>query len=107
MATKYSFDEPTNREDLSDVITKLWADDTPITSMCGKTKATGTKHEFPEDELAAAKANAQVEGADITAVAATSRTRKSNHTQIYRDWETRAYSIRLERWGGSSVVWAT
>lgn len=82
MATKYSFDEPTNREDLSDVITKLWADDTPITSMCGKTKATGTKHEFPEDELAAAKANAQVEGADITAAAATSRTRKSNHTQI-------------------------
>lgn len=82
MATKFSYNEPTNREDLSDVVTKLWADDTPITSMCGKAKATGTKHEFAEDELEAAKANAQVEGADITAKAATSRTRKSNHTQI-------------------------
>lgn len=82
MATKYSFDEPTNREDLSDVITKLWADDTPITSMCGKAKATSTKHEFAEDELAPAKSNAQIEGADITPTAATSRTRKDNHTQI-------------------------
>ena len=49
---QYTYDEPTNREDLTDVITNISPKETPITTMIGKTKAKATYHEFPEDELA-------------------------------------------------------
>ena len=39
---KYTYDEKTNREDLTDVITNISPTDTPITSMIGKTKAKAT-----------------------------------------------------------------
>lgn len=86
---KYTYDEKTNREDLTDVITNISPTDTPITSMIGKTKAKATYHEFPEDELAAAAANAHVEGEADTVTDAPARTRKGNHTQIMK----RGYSV--------------
>ena len=86
---KYTYDEKTNREDLTDVITNISPTDTPITSMIGKTKAKATYHEFPEDELAAAAANAHVEGEADTVADAPARTRKGNHTQIMK----RGYSV--------------
>lgn len=86
---KYTYDEPTNREDLTDVITNISPTDTPITTMIGKTKAKATYHEFPEDELAAAAVNAHVEGEADTATDAPARTRKGNHTQIMK----RGYSV--------------
>ena len=86
---KYTYDEPTNREDLTDVITKLSPTETPITSMIGKTKAKATYHEFPEDELADAAVNAHVEGEKDVAVAAPARVRKGNHTQIMK----RGYAV--------------
>ena len=86
---QYSYDEPTNREDLTDVITNISPKETPITTMIGKTKAKATYHEFPEDELADAAENAHVEGEKDTAAAAPARTRKGNHTQIMK----RGYSV--------------
>lgn len=84
-----TYSEPTNREDLTDVITNISPTQTPITTMIGKTKATSTYHEFPEDELAAAVVNACIEGASDTATAAPARTRKGNHTQIMK----KGYSV--------------
>ena len=78
---QYSYDEPTNREDLTDVITNISPKETPITTMIGKTKAKATYHEFPEDELADAAENAHVEGEKDTAAAAPARTRVTNTQQ--------------------------
>lgn len=83
MAT-YSYDEKTNREDLTDVIVNISPTETPIQSMIGKTKAHGTYHEFPEDELAEAAKNAHVEGEAFKPAEVGSRARKGNHTQIFQ-----------------------
>ena len=50
--------------------------------MAPKAKATNTLHEWQTQDLAAAAANAQVEGDDATAVAATPTVRLNNRTQI-------------------------
>jgi len=71
-----------NREDLSDIIKNISPEDTPIYSTAGDTKATGTYHEWIEEELASPGANAQVEGDDITAAASSHRTRVGNYTQV-------------------------
>ena len=81
---KFTYNEPTNREDLTDVITNISPLQTPIVSMIGSTKAKATRHEFPEDVLSDAAANAYVEGAADTTVAAPARTRKGNYTQIMK-----------------------
>ena len=81
MAT-YSFSEPTNREDLSDVITNISPTETPLTSAFGKTKAKSTKHEWVEDDLADARKNAHAEGEDVTAEEVGARKRLYNYTQI-------------------------
>ena len=65
-----------NREDLADIIYNISPTDTPFLGSIGKTKATAVLHEWQTDTLAAAAANAQLEGDDIqsfTAVSATSR----------------------------------
>jgi hypothetical protein len=71
-----------NREDLSDTIYRIAPTETPFLNMAAKTKATATLHEWQTQDLAAAAANAQVEGDDATAVAATPTVRLSNRTQI-------------------------
>lgn len=71
------------REDLSDVIYSIAPTDTPIMSSIGKSKATGTFHEFQTDSLAAATtANALIEGADATSATMIPTTRIGNFTQI-------------------------
>lgn len=71
------------REDLSDVIYSISPTDTPIMNSIGKSKATGTFHEWQTDTLAAATtANALVEGADATSATITPTTRIGNFTQI-------------------------
>jgi hypothetical protein len=71
-----------NREDLSDIIYRISPTDTPLLNMASKAKATNTLHEWQTQDLATAAANAQVEGDDATAVAATPTVRLSNRTQI-------------------------
>lgn len=71
------------REDLSDVIYSIAPTDTPIMSSIGKSKATGTFHEFQTDSLAAATtANALIEGADATSATMIPTIRIGNFTQI-------------------------
>jgi len=81
---KFTYDEPTNRDDLTDVITNISPTQTPIVTMIGTTKAKSTYHEFPEDTLSDATANAYIEGAPDTTVAAPARNRNGNYTQIMK-----------------------
>src|SRR5947209_6491038 len=72
-----------NREDLSDAIYNISPTDTPFQNMVAKTKATAVLHEWQPDALAAAAANAQLEGDDISSfAAATPTTRAQNRCQI-------------------------
>ena len=71
------------REDLSDVIYSISPTDTPIMSSIGKSKATGTFHEWQTDALAAATTgNALVEGANATSATLSPTSRIGNQTQI-------------------------
>jgi len=71
------------REDLSDVIYSIAPTDTPIMNSIGKSKATGTFHEWQTDTLAAATtANALIEGADATSITVVPTVRIGNFTQI-------------------------
>ena len=72
-----------NKEDLLDVITNISPLDTPMFSAFGKSKAKGTYHEWLSDELAAATANAHVEGADYVFARRNPRVRTGNYTQIF------------------------
>lgn len=71
-----------NREDLINVITNIAPTATPFLSLCGKTTATATLHEWQTQDLAAAASNAQAEGDDATAKVITPTVRLSNRTQI-------------------------
>lgn len=71
-----------NREDLSNIIDRISPTDTPFYSMCAKTKATATLHEWQTQDLAAAANNAVAEGDDATANAVIPTVRLGNRTQI-------------------------
>jgi len=72
-----------NREDLSDIIYDISPTETPFMSSIPRTTATGTKHEWQKDALAAASGtNAQIEGADAVTDAVTATTRLFNYSQI-------------------------
>lgn len=71
-----------NREDLIDVITNISPKDTWFTQNTANVRATSVKHEWQTDALAAAGANAQVEGDDYTATAVVPTARVQNSTQI-------------------------
>ncbi len=71
------------REDLSDVITRIDPDETPIFSALRKETANGVFVEWQVQELAAAVAtNYQNEGADASYATPTATTRLGNHMQI-------------------------
>lgn len=74
-----------NREDLSDIVSRITPQDTPIYSMIGKTKCTNTRPEWEIDTLRAPAANAQLEGDEYAYSAITVPTRVSNRTQIFRE----------------------
>jgi hypothetical protein len=71
-----------NREDLTNIISRIDPTETPVYSMCAKTKATATLHEWQTQALAAAASNAQAEGDDFDAPAVTPTVRLTNRTQI-------------------------
>lgn len=71
-----------NREDLTDVIYRISPTATPFMSMCAKSKASNTLHEWQTQDLASAATNAQAEGDDATAKTVTPTTRLTNRTQI-------------------------
>lgn len=71
-----------NREDLEDVMYMISPTETPFLSMAARTKATSTKHEWQTDALAAAAANAQIEGDDAAGGTSVASTRYANYLQI-------------------------
>ena len=71
-----------NREDLTDIIYRISPTQTPVLNMASKAKASNTLHEWQVQELAAAAANAQAEGDDLTAKVVTVTARLNNRTQI-------------------------
>jgi acid stress-induced BolA-like protein IbaG/YrbA len=73
-----------NREDLSDTIYNISPIEVPFQSMIGKSKATATLHEWQTDSLAAAAANAQLQGDDVSFAAAAVTARINNRTQVLR-----------------------
>jgi hypothetical protein len=82
MATFQTYTSIGNREDLSDVIYNISPTETPFMSSIGKTKATATYHEWQTDSLAAAAANAVVEGDTASDITVTPTVRVGNRTQI-------------------------
>jgi len=77
-----SYDAAGNREDLIDNIFDVSPVETPMLSAIKKTKATNRIHEHQIDVLAAAAANAAIEGNDQSGSAPAATTRINNYTQI-------------------------
>lgn len=76
-----------NREDLSDVVSRITPEDTPIYSMIAKESTTSISPEWEIDALSAPGANAYPEGDQYSYAAVTPVTRVKNHCQIMRkDW---------------------
>ena len=79
------YDTTGNREDLSDMIFDVSPSETMVLSAIKKGKASNTIHEFQIDALAAAGANAAIEGDDAAAANAITATSKlNNYTQILK-----------------------
>lgn len=72
------------REDLSDIISNISPTQTPFLSNIGTSSTTQTQFDWQTDSLAAAAANAHIEGDDTAATAQTATTRYVNYTQIYK-----------------------
>lgn len=73
------------REDLTDVIYNLSPTETPFVTNIDRGKCSQTLHEWQTHSLAAAAANHQFQGDDITSTdAGTTTTRLGNRTQISR-----------------------
>lgn len=75
-----------NREDLSNELTLLAPEETPILSLAAKSRASSTFHEWIVDDLAAPSTAGISEGADVTAFTDqfAGRARLGNYTQIFR-----------------------
>lgn len=73
-----------NREELSDVVSRITPEDTPIYSMIEKISVKTTHPEWEVDDLAAPAANIQLEGDDYTFGTTTPAERMGNYTQIMR-----------------------
>jgi hypothetical protein len=70
------------REDLSDTIYNISPAEVPFQASIPHVKATQMNHEWQTDSLAAAAANAVIEGDDVTAGSSTPTTRLGNITQL-------------------------
>lgn len=71
-----------NKLDMSEIITNIAPDDTPLFNMIGRTKATAVTHEWLEDTLGEPRTNKQPEGYTYTTEAVEPRVRLNNYTQI-------------------------
>lgn len=73
-----------NREELSDVVSRITPEDTPIYSMIEKETFDTTHPEWAVDDLAAPAENIQLEGDEYTFGATSPATRYGTYTQIMR-----------------------
>ena len=72
----------TNREEMSDVVSRITPEDTPIYSMIKKESFKTVHPEWVVDDLAAPAANIQLEGDTYAFDASVAPDRLGNHTQI-------------------------
>lgn len=91
MAKASSYNTAGNREDLSDILTILEPESTPLTSMANKATATGTFFEVQVDDLSTASFDGVNEGEDVTSFdnKAANRARIGNYVQKFR----RTYAV--------------
>jgi len=75
-----------NREDLTDILTILAPEETPVLSMANKSKATATFNEWTVDVLATPSSTGIQEGTDISAYTDkfAGRARLGNYVQLFR-----------------------
>src|SRR5690554_1119135 len=73
-----------NKEELSDVVSRITPEDTPIYSLIGKGSTSSVHPEWETDELAAPAENIRTEGDEYTFDAITPPERMGNYTQIMR-----------------------
>lgn len=78
-----TYNQVGEREDLTNIVTNITRDETPLFSRLGKVKATGLYHEYQTDTLAATSTGGAIEGADFSFAIPTARTRLGNYTQIF------------------------
>lgn len=77
-----------NKLDMSDIITNISPDETPLYSKISRTRATATNHEWLEDSLGEPIVNKKPEGFTYTTQTVSPRVRLNNYTQImYRGIE--------------------
>ena len=86
MASSTSYNTAGDREDLTDILTILEPESTPLTSLASKKKATGTYFEWQVDDLNTAEFAGVAEGEDVTSFSnqAANRTRLGNYIQKFR-----------------------
>lgn len=72
------------RESLSEIIKNISPEETPFQSNIRTESVSNTYYEFQTDELAAAAANSQIDGDDVSFSAITPTTRLGSYTQIMR-----------------------
>lgn len=75
-----------NREDLSDILTILAPEETPLLSLCPKVKANSTFHEWTVDSLGAPSTVGIKEASDVTSFddKFSNRARLGNYVQTFR-----------------------
>lgn len=74
-----------NREELSNIVSRITPEETPIYSMASKGDAKSVHPEWETDKLAVPKANAQLEGDEYSFNAIDVPVRLGNYTQIFRN----------------------
>lgn len=92
MAQSLSYNNPSTRESLLDVITNLSPTETQLSTGLQKSKATASVHQWLVDSYDATTTNSTdkkvLEGADFGAGDVVNPTRKTNYTQIImQDWK--------------------
>ena len=98
-----------NREDLSDVVSILEPEQTPVYSLAGKITAKATNPEWTLDKLKTPSTGAAgvSEGADVTAFSDqhSGKGRVFNYTQKFQDtWQVSDFQNAVESAGGSNAT---
>lgn len=84
MATLYTYNDTTRKEDVLDVIDMLDVTDTQLYTGLPRTKAYNTYHEYLKDVNETVVDNAGIEGADFSSDTSVTPTRAGNITQIFK-----------------------
>lgn len=92
--------------DLMDDIFRIAPSDTPFLSMCGRSSASQTLHEWQTEDLAAPGENERVEGADTTVFQAGISEELSNRTQILSKAINLSGTAKKVKQAGVASQWA-